>query len=218
MWFISGINFLEKITIEDLEQILKSAITLSIEKDKYFKPKPETRDKIWLLKTGTVKLIKKVEAKKDLVLSTLEQGELFGFYPVSKNVIELLFSPTGALFYLLQRNSIEETFKGLSPELFKVITNINGKKIEYTPEINLMLRQNYTERIMQALRLLAKEVGERKKAGLIIKGDGIIELIVKLSFMSPQAVILILSEMWKNGLIEIFKDKLIIKQESIWAE
>jgi CRP-like cAMP-binding protein len=218
MWFIKGINLLEKIPIEELDNISRNADTITIDRDKYLRPKTETKDKIWLIKSGSLRLIKKIDVTKEVVLTKLEQGELFGFYTQGTDrVIKLLNTHTGVLCYLLQKETISSALKKIPPESIKINININGSIVEIAPDLVSMLYQPITDRTLNVLRILAKHFGVKKSRGTVIKSREIINILSTAALLSNPVVIPSLIVMRKSGTIELYEDKIIIKDESILA-
>lgn len=216
MWFIKGINLLEKIPIMELDSISRNATTITIEKDKYLRPKSDTKNKVWLIKSGSLRLIKKIDVTKEIVLTKLEQGELFGFYPHgTERVLRLLNSHTGTLCYLLPQETISSALKIIPPESIKIDININGVGAVIIPELTSMLYQSITERTLDVLRILAKHFGVKKSRGIVIKSKEIINIISTSALLSSTVVIPSLIIMRKNGIIELYEDRIIIKDESI---
>ncbi len=216
MWFIKGINLLEKIPLEELETISRNATTITIEKNKYVRPKSETKNKVWLIKSGSLRLIKKIDVTKEIVLTKLEQGELFGFYPQGTDrVLRLLHSHTGTLCYLLPQETLSSALKKIPTESIKIDININGMSAVIFPELTSMLYQSITDRTLSVLRILAKHFGVKKSSSIVIKSREIIKVISTSALLSSAVVIPSLTIMRKNGIIELYEDKIIIKDESI---
>lgn len=216
MWFIKGINLIEKIPLEELDNISRNAITITIEKDKYLRPKSETKNKIWLIKSGSLRLIKKIDVTKEIVLTKLEQGELFGFYTHGTDrVLKLLNSHTGTLCYLLPRETISSALKKIPSESIKIDININGVVAVIIPELTSMLYQSITDRTLNILRILAKHFGVKKSGGIVIKSHEIIDILSTSALLSSPVVIPSLTIMRKSGIIELYENRIIIKDESI---
>lgn len=218
MWFIKGLNLIEKIPIEELDNISRNAATITIDRDKYLKPKLETKNKIWLVKSGALRLIKKIDITKEIVLTELEQGELFGFYTHgTERVLKLLNSHSGTLCYLLPKETISSVLKKIPPESIKIDINMNGMVAEIIPELTSMLYQPITQRTLNVLRILAKHFGVKKSMGVVIKSSEIINILSTAALLSNTVVIPALTVMRKSGVIELYRDKIIIKDESILA-
>lgn len=216
MWFIKGINLLEKIPLEELDNISSNATTFAIEKDKYLRPNPETKNKIWLIKSGSLRLIKKIDVTKEIVLTELEQGELLGFYAHGTDrVLKLLNSHTGALCYLLPKETISSALTKIPPETIKININVNDVSAIVIPELTSMLYQPITERILNGLCILAKHFGVKKSVGIVIKSHEIIKILSTISLLSGSVVIPSLAILRKSGIIELYENRIIIKDESI---
>ncbi len=218
MWYIKGINLFEKIPVEELDNISRNAITITIERDKYLRPKAETREKIWLIKSGSLRLIKKIDVGKEIVLVRLEQGELFGFYPHgSERILKLLYSNTGTLCYIFPKEIISSALKKIPPESIKINIYMNGRALEIIPDLTSMFYQSITERTLNVLRLLAKHFGVKKSTGIVIQSQDIINILSTAALLSNSVVIPSLVIMRKSGTIELYEDRIIIKDESFLA-
>ncbi len=218
MWYIKGINLLEKIPVEELDNISRDAITITIDRYKYLRPKSETRNKIWVIKSGSLRLIKKIDVAKEIVLARLEQGELFGFYPHGGgHILKLLNSNTGALCYLFPQEIISSALKKIPPDSIKININMNGKDLEIIPDLTSMFYQSIVERTLNVLRIFAKHFGVKKSNGIVIQSREIINILSTAAMLSNTVVIPSLVAMRKSGMIELHEDRIIIKDESMLA-
>lgn len=215
MWFIKGLNLLEKIPVDELDTISRDAETIAIEKNKYLKPRDDKKDKVWLIKSGSLRLIKRLELTKEIVLATLEQGEFFGFYSnKSERFLRLLYSNEGTLCYLLPVESVKSAIKKINQPI-KMEINLNGKFLEFFPDVENMLGKSLYNRVLNVLIFLGKNSGIKKSGGVVIKSTGILELLSRASFLSNTVIIPLLAIMRKNGIIDLYPDRIVIKDETL---
>jgi len=219
MWFIRGINLLTRIPVEELDAISRNATTITIDKDKYMKPRGETTKKVWLVKSGLIRLIKRMDLSKEMVIAKLEQGNLFGFYPdETGNVLKLLHAPEMTLCYLFDRDAIVSALQKIPRDSIKIDINLNNKIINFEPELVKFFHQPLSDRILRVMQLLSQNFGIKKSKGIVIKSPELINIICNASFLSEPVVISFLAIMRKMGKMELYEDQIIIKDESIFSQ
>ncbi len=213
LWYLERLNLFSKMTKEDKMHLDK--ITQMSETEKFqpiFLPGDKANN-IYIIKTGKVKISKISEEGKQITLSLLNPGDIFGEVALLGEIQQDTIAEAVENTYLcaIKKEDFESLLM-MKPELNLKITKLIGWRLRNVENrIENLIFRDVTARIIHTLLELAKSYRKDTSEGVEINLRLTHEELGQLVAVNRQTVTTRLNELKHLGLIELKRTSIIIK-------
>jgi len=216
---VKGLEYLRKIPYfseledEKLEKLHNIATLKPVKKGCIIFTEGQKGEAIYFVKTGKIKISKISSVGKEYTIKIMEEGDVFGEstlfiggeYPATAEAIE------DSEILELKNKDIEDLILK-DTQIALSIIKILAKRLKYIAVVieNLALRDS-VGRTASILLTFARERGMSTKEGILVEIDLKRQELANLAGTSRENITRILSQMDRDGIIKLGKDKILIK-------
>ena len=218
LWYFNDFNILSVLSDEEKMQISKMVVDKETSKKEVVHFSDDSADRIYFLKQGKVKISKYSTDDKEMILSILGPGEIFGetgvmgekSYGTVAEVIE------DAIICSLRIGQLEEMLKLNSAFNFSVTKLIGLRYLKVQSRLESLVFKTAPQRIRGFIKEMADEHGKTLANGteIVVKLKLKHEDIAKLTATTRQSVTTELNSLEKNGTILFDRKRILVKNYS----
>ncbi len=173
----------------------------------------EYADKIFLVEEGRIKIGTFNESGKEITLSIIDKGELFGELPLTgarnrRHFALAMEDTTCCVLTVDTMKSLMREQRGLSFYLMKIIGN---RMLAMEQRLQSLVFKDSRTRIIEFLVNLANEKGQRIGYEHIVRKFLTHQDIASLTATSRQTVTTVLNELEKSNLITYNRKRLLVR-------
>lgn len=201
-----------ELTDGDFQDIAGLFFERAFEKGEVIFFEGDSADRLWIVKTGKVKIVKHSDMGKDLLVGVISAGEIFGGvavfgkepYPASAEAMV----PTVALA-IGQRDFVD--LVGRYPTIAFLMINELGKRLKDAHEMMQRLAMERVERrIAHVLLKLAQKIGSPTEDGIVINTPLTRRDIADMAGTTVETSIRVMSKLNKDGIVKSSAGKVVI--------
>lgn len=220
LWYLESFNLRKILTMDERRKVAGTAVMQHIPKKGVLYFPSEPSDSIFILKEGRVKISRFTADGKEMILSIINPGELFGELAITgqeerEETAEVLEDAVVCIISLDDMRNLMQSIPSLNAEILKRLGS-RLKKVQN--RLEAMICKNTEQRIRALLREMAEEHG-RMIAGdpkqVVIKLSISHSDIAKLTASCRQSVSMLLRELEKQDLIKYDRKRIYIKDLSL---
>ena len=201
--FLRKIPLFEGLTEEDLEAIALVTITRSFSKDQVIILAEEEGDALFIIRTGQVKVSIVSEDGREVILSLLRDGAVFGELslldekPRSANVI----ATEDAELYMLRRGDFLLLLHKMPKIAISLLSELASRLRKTDRKIEGLALLDVTSRISETLLVLADEQGHETIDGFHIANRPTHQQLANMSGTTRETVSRVLKRLESQGYI-----------------
>jgi len=218
---MSDIDIIKKIPIfadlepQELEKVSKIYISRQYKKGQIIFFEGEPGEAVYFVKEGKIKIYKADDEGREYILHIFGPGNIFAEtvlfgsdpYPANAEAVE------DSVIGLIKNRDLEELLKKNTDIAFKIIKVLSKRLRESQENIkNLVFRDTY-DRTACALHKMALEHGIKTSHGIEVEMPITRSELASIVGTSRETVTRMLSEMKRKGIIDMDRQKIIIKNE-----
>jgi CRP-like cAMP-binding protein len=213
--FLKQVPLFAGLENEEIDLIYQVSRVLHYPSNTLILGEDEPGDKLYIILTGTVKIVLWGEEGQEIILSVLKQGEFFGEMslldeePRSANVVTLEDTET----VVLQRKDFTAQMKNHPTLLLKVTRELCRRLRNANKKIGNLAFLTVYGRVAQLLMQLASSQGIMTKHGVLIPNMPTHREIAANLGSSREAVSRVLGDMKKRGQISTLGRQLILHEK-----
>jgi len=171
-------------------------------------------DKLWIGKTGQIKILKHSESGQEVILLVITPGELFGaagtwgeeVYPASAQ------AQTACTVLTMHVEDFTELMHRFPPIALAVITVIKDRLKEAHEMMRRLSAERVERRIAHTLLKLAEKVGKRTAEGVDINMPLSRQDLASMTGTTVESVSRVLSKWQHEGLVKTGREHVVIVQ------
>lgn len=206
----------KKLSDKELDALLDVASLKSyVKKEVVFFPEDDA-DKIYIIKSGKIKISKYSEIGKELILAIYNHGDVFGEHSIvsANKRDELAECLEDSEIYSIKTQDFLAITKKNSAFTLSIAELIAVRLKKIQKRLEALYFKNTEERIKSFIRDMADEHGRKLITGdeIEIKLNLKHEDIAKLTATTRQSVTTILSQLEKDGVILYDRHRILIKK------
>ncbi|MGB9780687.1 Crp/Fnr family transcriptional regulator [Caldanaerobacter sp.] len=211
--YLRKIPYFSELEDEKLEKLHNIATLKPVKKGCIIFTEGQKGEAIYFVKTGKIKISKISSVGKEYTIKIMEEGDVFGEstlfiggeYPATAEAIE------DSEILELKNKDIEDLILK-DTQIALSIIKILAKRLKYIAVVieNLALRDS-VGRTASILLTFARERGIFTKEGILVEIDLKRQELANLAGTSRENITRILSQMDRDGIIKLGKDKILIK-------
>ncbi|WP_081427439.1 Crp/Fnr family transcriptional regulator [Caldanaerobacter subterraneus] len=211
--YLRKIPYFSELEDEKLEKLHNIATLKPVKKGCIIFTEGQKGEAIYFVKTGKIKISKISSVGKEYTIKIMEEGDVFGEstlfiggeYPATAEAIE------DSEILELRNKDIEDLILK-DTQIALSIIKILAKRLKYIAVVieNLALRDS-VGRTASILLTFARERGISTKEGILVEIDLKRQELANLAGTSRENITRILSQMDRDGIIKLGKDKILIK-------
>ncbi len=216
LWYLENFGMLKALSKEEKEKLDGMAAMRHVPRKQVLYFPNDSADNIYLLKVGRVKISRISPKGKEIILTILGPGEVFGELGITGQQEREEFAEVteNAIICMIDIKDLQNMMKDNPKFNMEILKFIGFRLKRVQSRLESLIFKNAEQRI----RSLIKELGEDH--GRIIAGDdnqrevklGLThEDIAKLTATSRQTVTTQLNELEKSGLIKYDRKRIYIK-------
>ena len=201
--FLLKVPLFEGLKEEELEAIASVTITRSFSKDQVIILAEEEGDALFLINTGQVKVSIVSEDGREVILSLLGEGAVFGELalldekPRSANVVAM----SDAELYMLHRSDFLQLLYRVPKIAITLLAELATRLRKTDRKIEGLALLDVTSRISETLLQLADEQGEEHSEGLHIPNRPTHQQLANMSGTTRETVSRVLKRLEAQGYI-----------------
>ena len=201
--FLRKVPLFEGLKEEELEAIASVTITRSFSKDQVIILAEEEGDALFLINTGQVKVSIVSEDGREVILSLLGEGAVFGELalldekPRSANVVAM----SDAELYMLHRSDFLQLLYRVPKIAITLLAELATRLRKTDRKIEGLALLDVTNRISETLLQLADEQGEEHSEGLHIPNRPTHQQLANMSGTTRETVARVLKRLEAQGYI-----------------
>lgn len=211
--YLRKIPYFSELEGQQLEKLHNISTLKPVKKGCIIFTEGQKGEAIYFVKTGKIKISKISSVGKEYTIKIMEEGDVFGEstlfiggeYPATAEAIE------DSEILELRNKDIEDLVLK-DTQIALSIIKILAKRLKYIAVVieNLALRDS-VGRTASILLTFARERGISTKEGILIEIDLKRQELANLAGTSRENITRILSQMDRDGIIKLGKDKILIK-------
>lgn len=216
MWYLDGFNILKVLSDEEKMQMSKMVTDANTAKKEIIHFSDDSANKIYFLKKGKVKISKYSENYKEMILSVIGPGEIFGetgimgaeVYGTVAEVME------DAIICSLSINQLNTMLEKNPAFNFSVTKLIGLRYLKVQSRVASLVFKTAPERIRGFIKVMADEHGKTLANGIEIEVKLKLkhEDIAKLTATTRQSVTTELNNLENEGVILYDRKRILIKK------
>lgn len=216
VWYLKRINIFSGMSDGEMEMVSQVSFMKKYSKKEPIYLQGDRGEQVYLLKSGRVKISKLSAEGKELILTMLGPGEVFG------EMVLIDDSPTGTIAEAMEETHIcvinRRDFEALltqKPELALRITKLIGlRRRELETKIEDLIFRDVHSRLAHLLLLLTEEHGVKKDRGILVDIKLTHYEIASLIGSTRETTTFCLNDFKKEGLIDFDRRKILILNET----
>jgi CRP-like cAMP-binding protein len=214
LWYFDGFNLLDALSMEEKMQISKMVTDKEVGKKEILYFSEDTADKVFFLKKGKVKISKYSEDGKELIVSILGPGEVFGETGVIDTNLhnEVAEVMEDAIVCTMKVEHMQDMLTS-NPNFNMSVTKLIGLKYrKIQSRLESLVFKTAPQRIRGFIKEMADEHGQT-----LINGELVVKLklkhedIAKLTATTRQSVTSELNKLEKEGVITYDRKRILIR-------
>lgn len=212
---ISQLSLFSDLNEGELQRVAELAEKRIYDKDQAIFWEGETARQIYVVNSGLIKMVKVSETGKEFIMGfakedhVLGEDAVFGEEEYSFSAIAL----EECCITVCSKESLEKLFLTNPSLAMKVIYSLCRKLNQSTEQINSLAFQSARERLISALRQMAKEYGIPTERGLAIQVPLTHQDIASIINVSRPTVTNLLLQLRHEGVLEIVDHRMVVPFE-----
>lgn len=206
----------ETLSEKEIDALLVLASIRSYTKKEVVYFPEDDADKIYIIKSGKIKISKYSETGKELILSIYSPGEIFGEHSIvsQQKRDELAECLEDSEIYSIKTEDFLSVTKKNVAFTLSIAQLISGRLKKIQKRLEALYFKNTEERIKSFIKDMADEYGRKLITGdeIEIKLNLKHEDIAKLTATTRQSVTTILSQLEKDGVILYDRHRILVKK------
>ena len=201
--FLRQVPLFEGLKEEDLEAIASVTVTRSFSKDQVIILAEEEGDALFIIRTGQVKVSIVSEDGREVILSLLGEGAVFGELalldekPRSANVVAM----EDAQLYMVHRGDFLQLLYRVPKIAISLLSELASRLRKTDRKIEGLALLDVTSRISETLLQLAEEQGEKTEEGMHIANRPTHQQLANMSGTTRETVSRVLKRLESQGYI-----------------
>ncbi len=213
LWYLQNINLFAGMPRDEMLEIERITMMETVKRRQPIYLPGDPGDKVFLLKTGQVKLSRITEDGKELTLTILHPGDIFGELEVLDD------SPRDAMAEALEDTSLcvmrRQDFESLlkrRPDLTIKLTKLMGLQLKSIENrVEDLVFKDVPSRLAGLLLQLSQEFGVKEEHGLRLRTKVTHQEMANLIGSTRETVTATLGDFRRAGLVELDRHEIIIK-------
>lgn len=220
LWYLENFNLRKILTMDERRRVAGTAIMQHVSKKEVLYFPTESSESVYILKEGKVKISKVTGDGKEIILSIISPGELFGELAVTgqqerEEKAEVLEDAIVCVISLEDMKCLMQSIPSLNTEVLKRL-GIRVKKVQN--RLEALICKNAEQRVRALIKEICEEHG-RKIAGNPEQVEVKLGLthadIAKLTATCRQSVSALLRDLEKQGLIKYDRRRIFVRDLSL---
>lgn len=213
IWYLENINLADVFCENKLSQLNQGAQHNKYEKGEYIYLPDQSADKIFLIKTGKVKIVTSGESGKEIVKAILGVGEVFG----ERSIIgEHTYNDSAVAVEetevsILSSNQLKSLMKEHSAISIFFMNLMGSKVLEMEQRLESLIFKDSKTRIIEFLLTLIEKKGQRIGYEWVVRNFITHQEIANLTATSRQSVTTLLNELRNEGILTFDRKRLLIR-------
>ncbi|MBK6782506.1 MAG: Crp/Fnr family transcriptional regulator [Saprospiraceae bacterium] len=213
IWYLENMNISDIFCKNKLQQSNQELIEKSYKKGEYIYEANETADKIFLIKTGKVKIISVGESGKEIVKTILSSGDIFGERSIfgQQNYNDAAVAVEDTQVSILSSYQLKSLMKEHSSISLFFMKLMGSKVLEMEQRLESLIFKDSKSRIIEFLLNLIEKKGQRIGYEWVVRNFITHQEIANLTATSRQSVTTLLNELRNEGIITFDRKRLLIR-------
>ena len=214
LWYLENFNLFKGLNDNSMMELNKISSMQEIKKEEpiYFASEPSRA--IYFLKTGRVKIAKYFSDGSEKIITIINPGEIFGemAYLDEGERTDYAITVESSLICAINKSDLT-SFIEKNPELNLKLTKILGLKLRsFSERIEDLVFRDADQRIASFILRFAEKNGKKVGNQVFVKPFLKHQNIGELTACSRQTVNYILTNLRDKGVIDFYRNKLIINK------
>ncbi|PIQ29122.1 hypothetical protein COW36_17980 [bacterium (Candidatus Blackallbacteria) CG17_big_fil_post_rev_8_21_14_2_50_48_46] len=213
LWYLSQINLFSAMEQDEMKQMEEMTQMCTTPKNEpvYLPGDPATS--IYLLKKGRIRISRLSEEGKQIILSILEPGDIFGELALIEEAGEqdsIAEAMEDSLLCLVRKEDFEN-FLAMHPDLNLRVTKWMGLRLrQITNQMDALVFKSAEQRLLELLQRLSQEYPKPVKDGMLINLTLTHQELGELTNIARPTVTELLKKLENKGLIRFEKRRVVV--------
>lgn len=214
LWYLENFNLFKGLKEDAMMSLGQISRMQEFSKNEPIYFAHETSESIYFLKKGRVKLTRTSPEGKEMIISLVNPGEVFGEMAIVEEGerTDFAIAINDALICAISKDDFKKFLEG-NPELNLKLTRLIGFKMrKYSERIEELIFKDAPQRVISFVYNFGKDYGKKIGDELFIKPFLTHQEIAELTACSRQTVNAVLTDIREKGIINFDRRKLIINK------
>ena len=217
--FLRNVSLFESLNAEELEALAQTTITRTFSKDNVIILAEEEGDALFIIKKGRVKVSIVSENGREVILSMLGDGAVFGELslldgkPRSANVI----TTEDTVLIMLRRQDFLQLIHKVPQIAIALLAELTSRLRRTDRQIEGLVLLDVTSRISETLLQLAGDRGVETETGVLIQNRPTHQELANMSGTTRETVSRVLKRLETQGYITCKGRAISIMREENWV-
>ncbi len=213
LWYLSQINLFAAMLPEEMKQMEAMTSMCSTPKYEPIYLPGDPADSIYLLKKGRVRISRLSPEGKQIILSILEPGDIFGEVALIEDGSEqdsIAEAMEDTLLCIVRKTDFEQ-FLSMHPQLNLKVTKLIGLRLrQITNQMDALVFKSAEQRLKELLIRLSQEYPKQVADGILLNITLTHQELGELTNIARQTVTELLKKLENQGLIRFEKRRIVV--------
>lgn len=213
MWFLSQINLFSAMTPQDMQQMESITSMCQTAKNEIVYLPGDPADSIYLLKQGRVRISRLSEDGKQMTLSLMEPGSIFGELALLDDQSEqdsIAEALEDTILCIIRKVDFEK-FLEMHPTLNLKVTKLIGFRLrQVTNQMESLIFKSAEQRLADLLQRLSRDYPKVVSDGVMINLNVTHRELGELTNIARQTVTELLQRLVEKGIIRFEKRRIVV--------
>lgn len=201
LWYLKQTNLFKALPPEQMEMISNHLIAKEYSKKQVIL-EPEDRDKVFILKSGTVEIYEITTSGKRIIIDVLIPGNIFGDLGVVDNSSHFVEASTDSFVCVMGKQEFFEIVSKNPVISYELIKELFTKTVESQKQIASLASDSVASKIKNLMFRLASRYGEKNNGWVTITSKFTHEELADMIGISRPTLTEMLNKLEKQGVIK----------------
>ena len=168
---LQDLPIFEGLEVEDFSNVCLTATKKMLEKGEYLFHQGDLAETMYLIKTGTIKLVQYTEEGKEIILDIIGRGDVLGETALFKqqNYLTSAIAVEKVKVCSISLGQFEKLITAKPSIAVKIIANLGQKLYSTMQQVGDIANHLVADKVIRILLRLAREYGEETSGGQLIE-------------------------------------------------
>lgn len=201
LWYLKQLNLFKTLPPQQIRHISQALVMKEYGKRQVIL-EPEDRNKVFILKHGSVEIYELNENGKKIIIDTLSPGSVFGDLGVDEAGEYFIEATTNAFVCIIGKNEFFRMVSENSSVANLLVKELFSKLVETEKQVAALASDNPVTKVKNLLLRLAKRYGEEKEGAVTIQSKFTHEELSEMIGISRPTMTEILNKLENRGVIK----------------
>jgi CRP/FNR family transcriptional regulator, nitrogen oxide reductase regulator len=200
---LSELPFLSTLSAPEIQQVNRNFVEHGYQPGEVIYYSADHADRLYVVATGKVKLLRHTHTGKDVLLDMLKSGEFFGTLSTlgEESYAETAIALTSVCILSIGSAEFRHILERYPQVSVSILDTMSSRLLEAQDMVHQLSAHSVEQRIAFTLLKLADKLGERNEVGLLIQMPLSRDDLARMVGTTTETASRVMSQLQKDGLI-----------------